>query len=68
MLTGLSVFMLPSFFYVVFETNSMFDFGMGFFIMIDNLNGFAVYLLFGWQLENMSEFIENCEKFIEKSE
>lgn len=49
------------------EAKSMFDFGFGFFVIIDILNSVAIYLLFVQQLENTLEFIKNCERFLDNS-
>lgn len=53
--------------FFAFEANSMFDYGFGFFLLICILNITVNYLTFIWQLENMLDFIEMCEEFIEKS-
>lgn len=53
--------------HIIFEAELMFDFGLSTFQIICSVNGIVVYSLFLWQLENTLQFIENCEKFIEKS-
>lgn len=52
--------------FLVFEANSMFDYGFEFFAFISIINGIAIYSIFIWQSQNTLKFIENCERFIEK--
>lgn len=54
--------------FLLFEANSLFDFGFVFFTLAAVVNCIAIYLIFIWQSQNTYEFIENCERFIEKSE
>lgn len=48
-------------------TKSMFDYGFGFFMLVDIINVTVIYLLFVWQLESTIKYIENCEMFVGKS-
>lgn len=54
--------------YLLFEAQSMSDYGYGFCILISMIMANIVYLLFLWQSKKTSIFFANCEKFIEKSE
>lgn len=54
--------------FLVFEAESMFDYGFTFYVLISIFNSFAIYLIFLWQSLNTIKFIENCEKFIKRSE
>lgn len=60
-------FLLTTLAFIVFEANSMFDYGFGFFVLILIIEAVVIYLLFIWQSANTLHFIDNCEKFIEKS-
>lgn len=60
-------FVLPTIAYLVFEGDTMFQFGMGVFISISSVTSVTIYFLFVWQLENMLKFIGICEEFIKKS-
>lgn len=54
---------------LLFETNTMFAFGFGFYTLIDMNNAIVIHSLFICQLEKTLKFIQNCERFItEKSE
>lgn len=53
--------------FLVFEANSIFDFAFAFIALVSIAYSILTYLLFIWQAENTVQFIENCEKFIEKS-
>lgn len=53
--------------FLLFEANSMFDYGFGFCFFVTIINVIIIYLSFAWQSENTSNFIANCEKFTEKS-
>lgn len=52
----------------MFVANSMFEYGFGFYLFISSVNGTAIYFSLNCQYKNTLKFIENCEKFIEKSE
>lgn len=54
--------------YLAHEASGMFAYGFGVLIFISLINGIIVYLLTIWQAKNTSKCIENCERFIEKSE
>lgn len=53
--------------FVVFEAESMFDYGFSFYVLIAMINITTIYLIFIGQLGNTLKFIEQCERFIEKS-
>lgn len=53
--------------FILFEAESMFDYGFSFSMAIAGANGIAVYIIFIRQSENTLKFIGNCEGFIEKS-
>lgn len=52
--------------FLVFEANSMFDYGFPIFSIIGIINGVVIYLTFIWQSKNTLKFIEFSERFIEK--
>lgn len=60
-------YMFATFAFLVFEAETMFDYGFVFFALVTIANSFAVYLIFVWQSENTLILIENCERFIGKS-
>lgn len=51
-----------------FESNSMAEYGMAFYICTTVILSIVAYLILLWQIENISDFIENSERFIAKSE
>lgn len=53
--------------FMVYEANSIFDYGYSFFMFISLTQCIILYLTFVWQSENILEFIQSCERFIEKS-
>lgn len=53
--------------FLIFEAQTMFDYGFGFFGGMSLLLSIVVYVIFIRQSENTFKFIENCEAFIEKS-
>lgn len=59
------IFTTQAFF--LFEADSMFDCGFGFYVLIAMINITIIYLIFIGQLNNTLKFIENCERFIGKS-
>lgn len=67
LLFGNAMVVLPTIAYLVFDAQSMFEYGMGFFITLTGTNTVVVYLLFIWQAENTINFIESCQQFIAKS-
>lgn len=54
--------------FLLFKAESMFEYGFTYFILITLIVETINYTLFIWQSENTIEFIDNCEKFIEKRE
>lgn len=54
--------------FLVFEAESMFDYGLAFYIFLSITNSTVISLLFLFEKENTFEFIKNCERFIEKRE
>lgn len=53
--------------FLMFEAESMFSYGLAFFVLIAMINGVVIYLTFIWQFENTVKYIGNCEEFIVKS-
>lgn len=53
--------------FLAFEAESMFSYGLAFFVFIAMINGVVIYLTFIFQIENTLKYIENCEGFIAKS-
>lgn len=53
--------------FLVFDAESMFDYGLAFFLLISIMNTIVVSLIFIWQTENTEKFIKNCEEFIAES-
>lgn len=62
-LFNLVQFFLSTTAYLLIEANSLNKYGMGFYTSIT----IAVFSFF-WKMKNISNYIENCERFIEKSE
>ena len=54
--------------FFIYEANSLFEYGLSFFAASFGITFLFIYLAMLWQMENILEFIENCEQFIEKSE
>lgn len=54
--------------FLVFDATSLFDYGFESYVLIAIITGTVIYLLFIWQHEGTLDFIQNCEKFIGKSE
>lgn len=50
-----------------YETNSMYDYGFGFFILDVLISSIAIYSLLIWQRENTVKFVEGCEEFVAQS-
>lgn len=50
------------------EAKSMFDFGFVFYLLVTITNCLAIYLIFIWESQDTLEFIQKCERFIEKRE
>lgn len=53
--------------YFFTEANSIMEYGMVFFNAITAIETIILYLIFIWQMKNILNYIENCEKFVEKS-
>lgn len=53
---------------LVFEANSMIEYGMACYTCSTTVFSIVTYLISFWQMENILSYIENCERFIEKSE
>lgn len=53
--------------FMALEAVSIFEYGFSFYILITIINTAIVYLMFISQTESTFKFIENCERFIEKS-
>lgn len=51
--------------FLVYDAESFFDYGFGFFALICIINTIIIHLLFVLHLENTFKYIDNCEKFIE---
>lgn len=60
------IFTTAAFF--VLEARSILDYGFTFTVLVSYIQTSITYLIFIWQSEATSNFIEHCEKFIEKSE
>lgn len=54
--------------YLLFEANSMIEYGMVFYTCTTVPLSLVLYLILIWTMESFSNYIENCERFIEKSE
>lgn len=53
--------------FLILEAKSWFDYGFTLYNLISIFDPFVVYLIFIWQSGDTLEFIENCERFIDKS-
>lgn len=54
--------------FLMFEATSIFNYGYAFYILISIINSATIYVIFILRSGNTSKFIENCERFIAKSE
>lgn len=54
--------------YLLFEAAAMTEYGVAFFVATSILLAIIKYSIICWQMENVLSYIENCERFIEKSE
>lgn len=54
--------------FLVYDAKSMGEYSVTFFAMICIIEALIDYLIIIWKLEDISKFIENCEKLIGKSE
>ena len=61
-------FLISTALYLVFEANSMNDYGFPFFTCLTMVSEIIYYSSGLSQMENILNYIENCEDFIEKSE
>lgn len=52
---------------IVYGENSMFEYGISFFAAFVGIFAFCEYLAMIWRKDNISSFINNLERFIEKS-
>lgn len=66
-LVGEAQFFISSVAYLLFETSSIVDYGMVFFTCASINLSITIYLLLFWQTTDILNYIENCERFIEKS-
>lgn len=53
--------------FLAFEAESMFSYGLAFYVLIAMINGIVIYLSFIFQIENTLKYIGTCEEFIAKS-
>lgn len=53
--------------FFLYKAESMFEYGLSVYYVFSLTFGEIFYVLPIWQTENLSKFIENCERFIEKS-
>lgn len=54
--------------HLFFEANnSMIEYGLIFFTCTTSIFCIVTYLILFWQMKNILNFIENCERFVEKS-
>lgn len=63
----LTLYTLTMVAFLLFDAETMFDYGFGFYAIIAIINFILNYLLFIWKFEKTVIFIENCTEFIEKS-
>lgn len=54
--------------YLLFEANSMIEYGMTFFTCTTVITVIALYTILLGRMQNILNYIENCDRFIEKSE
>lgn len=64
----LAQFSLTSYAYFWFQANSMIEYGMVFYTCSTTILSIVVYLIQIWQMKKFLNFIENCERFVEKRE
>lgn len=53
--------------YFFTEANSILAFGMVFFNATTTIETIILYVIFIWQIKNILNYFENCERFIQKS-
>lgn len=61
-------FFVSSTAYLLFEADSMIEYGLVFFIDATVIGCFIFYLISFWETKAIFNYIENCERFVEKSE
>lgn len=61
-------FALTSAAFMLFDANSMGEYGVTFVAVVCAVEAMAIYTIIIWKLEDISKFIEKCEAFIEDSE
>lgn len=61
-------FLYSSAAYAMFEANSIIEYEMASFTCFAVVAALIVYLIIYWEMKNVSIFVGNCERFIEKSE
>lgn len=59
---------ITSLIYLFVEAHSMIEYGMTFHTCGALVLSIIVYSILFWQMENILNYIENCERFVEKSE
>lgn len=60
-------FFITSSAYLLYDANSMAEYGIVFFVLTTVIECMVAYLISILKVKEISEFIENCEDFIEKS-
>lgn len=60
-------FWIPSLAFLLADAELMEDYGMTFFNLITITFTWAMYFMTSWKMDDISEFIEKCEAFIQKS-
>lgn len=51
--------------FLVFDAQSLFDYGFALYLLIAVITGLGLYLLLIWKFKEILDFIESCEEFIE---
>lgn len=64
----LTQFLITSAAYLLFEANSMIEYGRTSFTCTTLVFCSVIYSMLFWQMETILNYIGNCEEFIEKSE
>lgn len=54
--------------YLWFDVHSMTQYGVTFYSCTSIAFAITLYVILLWQMENILKYIQNCERFIEKSE
>lgn len=58
---------IPTMAFLFFEANSTLDCGLSTYFLLGLSAGGIFYVIYIWQIDNISKFIENCETFIKQS-